>query len=132
MKRWLWLALAGLGVLLLLALGRPEAGRGVDSHPCLAGGARSVGPWGHSPPAPPTAAPAARKATPGQARTAPPLSRVAHLELLTERDVGSMWLDNRGPPGQVRGTSVDSRAAGQTGSPKQGGAYASPQGPSTP
>jgi hypothetical protein len=54
MKRRLWLALAGLGAL-LLALGRPEAGRSVDSHLCLAGWARSVGPWGEPTAAPPTA-----------------------------------------------------------------------------
>ena len=119
MQRWLWLALAGLGVLLLV-LGSPQAGRSVDSHPCLAGWARSVGPWGELTPAPPTAAPAARKVTPGQADTAPSESRAAHWVLLTERDVGPLWLDGRGPPGKVHGTSVDFRAAGQAGSPKQG------------
>ena len=131
MKRRLWFALAGLGAL-LLALGRPQSGKSVDRHPCLAGWARSVGPSAEPPPAPSTAAPAARKATPRQAHTAPSESRVDHLELFTERDVGPMWLGSRGPPGQVRGASVDSGAAGQTGSPKQEGAYAPPQGPNTP
>jgi hypothetical protein len=37
MKRWLSMALAGLGVCLLLALGRPKVGSGADHHPCLAG-----------------------------------------------------------------------------------------------
>jgi hypothetical protein len=47
MKRWLSLALAGgLGVCLLLVLGRPEAGRGADNHPCLLSWARYAGPWG--------------------------------------------------------------------------------------
>jgi hypothetical protein len=124
MKRWLWLALAGLGVCLLLALGHPEAGRGADSHPCLAGWARSVGPWGEPTAAPPTAVPAARKAAPRQAHAAPSESDPLHL--LTERGIGPPWLDSRGPPGKVRGTWVDSRAAGQIGSPKEGGAYASP------
>ncbi len=104
MKRWLCLALAGLGVCLLLALGHPEVGRGVDSHPCVARWGRSVGPWGEPTPAPPTAAPAARKAAPRQAHVAPSESRALHLLLLTERGVGPPWLDSRGPPGKARGT----------------------------
>ncbi len=125
MKRWLGRALAGLGVCLLLVLGRPAAGRGVDSHPCIACWARSVGSWGNPAlPSPPAAL--ARKATPRRAHTAPSESRVVDLVLLTERDVGPMGLDSRGPPGKVCGTLVDSRATDQTGSPKQGGAYASP------
>ena len=131
MKRWPWLALAGLGVLLLV-LGSPQAGRSVDSHPCLADRPWSVGAWREPTPAPPTAATAARKPTLGQADTATSESGAAHLVLLTERDAGPMCLDSRGPPGKIHGTSVDSRAAGQTDSPKQGGAYAFPEGPSTP
>jgi len=124
MKRWLGRALAGLGVCLLLVLEHPGTGRGADNHPCIGGG-RSVGPWGDlALPWPPAAA--TRKAIPRQAHTAPSESRVVDLVLLTERDVGPPWLDNRGPPGKVCGTLVDSRAAGQTGSLKQGGAYASP------
>jgi hypothetical protein len=126
MKRWLGRALAGLGVCLLLALGHPEAGRGMDSHPCIACWGRSVGPWGEPALASPPAALAARKAVPPQAHTAPSEFRAVHLALLSERDVGPRRLDSRGPPGKVRGTLVDSRAAGQIGSPKQGRAYASP------
>ena len=125
MKRWLGVALAGLGVCWLLALGHSEAGRGVGSHPCIACWSRSVGPWGE-PALPSSAAPAVRKATPPPAHAAPSESRTLHLLLLTERGVGPPWLDSRGPPGKMRGALVDSRAAGQTGSPKPGGAYASP------
>ncbi len=126
MKRWLGRALAGLGVCWLLVLGRPAAGRGVDSHPCIACGARSVGSsWGDPAlPSPPAAL--ARKATPGQAHTTPSESRVVHRVLLTERDVGPMGLDSRGPPGKVCGTLVDSRAAGQIGSQSQGGSLCFP------
>jgi hypothetical protein len=126
MKRWLWLVLTGLGVCLLLALGHPEGARGMDSHPCFADGSRSVGSWREPTPAPLTAAPAARKAAPHQAYAAPSESGAVHVVLLTECDVGPLWLDRRGPPGQVRGTLVESRAPGQTGSPKQGGGYAFP------
>ena len=131
MKQWLWRALAGLGVCLLLVLGRVEAGSGADNHLCVACWGRSVGPWGEPALASPPAA-LARQATPPQARTAPSESGVVDLVLLTERDVAPMWLDSRGPPGKVRATWVDSRAAGQTGSPKQEGAYAPLQGPSPP
>jgi len=131
MKRRLWFALAGLGAL-LLALGRPQSGKSVDRHPCLAGWARSVGPWGEPTAAPPTAVPAARKAAPRQAHVAPSESGPLHLLPLTKRGVGPPWRDSRGPPGKVRGTLVDSRVAGQTDSPKQGGAYASPTRPKHP
>ena len=125
MKRWLSLLLAGLGVCLLLAVGHSEAGRGADGHACLARWGRCVGSWGDPAlPSPPAAH--AGKATPSQAHTAPLESRVVHLVLLTERDVGPLWLDSRGPPGKVRGTLVESRAAGQTSSPKQGGSLCFP------
>jgi hypothetical protein len=121
MKPWLGLALAGLGVCLLLALGHPEVGRGMDSHPWVACGARSVGPWGEPALASPSAARAAQKATPCQAHTAPPESRAVHLVLLTPRGIGPPWLDSRGPPGKVCATLVDSGAAGQTDSRKPRG-----------
>jgi hypothetical protein len=131
MKRWLGLALAGLGVCLLLVLGHPGAGKGADNHPCIARWGRSVGPWGDPAlPWPPAAA--ARKAMPRQAHTATSESRAVHLVLFTERDVGPPWLDSRGPPGKVCGTLVDSRAAGKTGSLKQGGAMLPQPGPSAP
>jgi len=118
MKRWLSLALAGLGMCLLLVLGRPEAGRGVDNHPCLRSWARYAGPAGHPAlPSPPAAC--AAQATSRQAHTAPSESRAVHQVLLTESDPGPPWLVSRGPPGEVRGIVVDSRAGGQIGSPRQ-------------
>ena len=125
MKRWLSLVLAGLGVCLLLALGHGAAGTGADSRPCLARWG-CVSSWG-DPALPSPSATHARKATtPGPAPNAPLESRVVHLELLTERDLGRLWLDSRGPPGKVRGSLVDSRVADQTGSPKQGESMLSP------
>jgi hypothetical protein len=132
MQRWLCLVLAGLGVCLLLALGHSEARRSGDSHPCLAGWVLGVGPWGELTPAPPTADPAAPTAMPPQAHAAPSGSGAVHLVLLTERDVGPICLDSRGPPGKVRETLVDFRAAGQTDSPKQGVPSLPQQGSSTP
>lgn len=126
MKRWLGWALSGLGVCLLLALGRPEAGRGVESRPCVAAWGRSVGVWEEPSLAPPTTAPAAWKARPRQAHTTPSESRAIHLALLTEGDVGPPWLDSRGPPGKVHGTWVDSRAADQIGSPQSEGSLCFP------
>ena len=125
MKRWLSLALAGLGVCLLLALRHSEPGRSVGSHPCLAHWVRCVGPWGDPALASPAAGPVG-KAAPRQAYTAPSESRAVHPMLLTERDVGPPWLDSRGPPGKVRGTLLDCRAASQLGSPKQGGSLCFP------
>jgi hypothetical protein len=120
MKRWLRRAFIGLGVCLLLALGHPEAGRGVDSRRWIAGGGWSVGRWGEPALSPPPAAPVAWKATPRRAHVAPWESPAVHGVLWTERDAGPPWLDSRGPPGKVRGTWDDSRAAGQTGSLRQG------------
>lgn len=120
MKRWLGRALAGLGVCLLLALGHPEAGRGVDSRRWIACRGWSVGPWGEPALPSPTAAPLARKAAPRRAHAAPSESPAVHWVLWTERDAGPPWLDSRGPPGKVPGTWDDPRAAGQIGSPRQG------------
>ena len=118
MKRWLSLALTGLGVCLLLVLGRPEAGRGAGNHPCLISWARYAGPWGDLALPSPSAAWAAQ-ATPRQAHTVPSESRAVHKVLSAESDLGPPWLVSRGPPGKVRGILVDSRAAGQIGSPRQ-------------
>jgi hypothetical protein len=128
MKRWLWLALAGLGVWLLLAFVHSEAERGVDSHWCVARGSRSVGPRGEPALASPTAA-LAKNCGPGQARAAVPESLAVDLALLTERGVDPPWLDSRGPPGSTPGAWVERRANGQTGSPEQGVCASSPRGP---
>ena len=122
-KRWLWLALAGLGVCLPLVLGHSEAGRGLDSRPRLA---CSLGPWAEPARASPPAAGAAQ-AMPRQAHTAPSESRPVDVVLLTESDLGPPWLVSRGPPGKARGILVDSRAAGQIGSPRQA-VYILPEG----
>jgi hypothetical protein len=132
MKRWLWLALAGLGVCLLLALGHLEAGRGVDSHPGIARWGRSVGSWGEPAFASPPAAPAARKATRRQAHTAPSESRAVHLVLLTERDVGPPWLDSRGPPGKVRGPGSTPGLPARSVAQSKREPVLPQQGPSTP
>ena len=117
MKRWLSLALAGLGMCLLLVLGRLEAARGADNHPCLRSWARYAGPAGHPAlPSPPAAW--AAQATSRQAHAAPSESRAVHEVLLTESDPGPPWLVSRGPPGKVRGIVVD-WAGGQIGSPRQ-------------
>ena len=105
-KGWLWLALAGLGVWLLLAIVHSEAKGGVDSHPCLARWARSIGPWREPALASPTAA-LAQNRGPLQARAAAPGSPVVDLVPLTEGGVGPPWMDGRGPPGKVPGTLVD-------------------------
>jgi len=125
-----WLPLAGLGVCLLLALAHPEAGRGVDSHPCIAC-SRCIGPWGE-PARASSPARAARKTTPRQAHAPASESRAVHLLLLTERDVGPPWLDSRGPPGKVRETLIDSQAVGQIGTQSQGEPILPQQGLSTP
>jgi hypothetical protein len=127
MKRWVWLALAGLGVCLLLALGHTETGRGVDSQPCLASWGRSVGAWGEPALASPTAA-LAKNRGPRQAGAALPEFLAIDWVPLTERGVGPSWLDSRGPPGNAPGTWVDRRAAGQTGSPGEGCALPHPAG----
>ena len=107
MKRGLSLALAGLGMCLLLVLGRLEAARGADNHPCLRSWARYAGPAGHPAlPSPPAAW--AAQATSRQAHAAPSESRAVHEVLLTESDPGPPWLVSRGPPGKVRGIVVDS------------------------
>jgi len=48
MKQWLWQVLSGLGLCLLLVLDRPEVGKGMDTHPCVAGWGRSVGTRGEA------------------------------------------------------------------------------------
>ena len=103
MKRWLGLALAGLGVCLLLALGHPEFRRGMDHHPGMARWGRCLGPWEEPALASPAAAPAQN---PGPHQAPPGVSESLPVELMlwTERDVGPAWLDSRGPPGKVRGT----------------------------
>jgi hypothetical protein len=124
MKRWLGLALAGVGVCLLLALSRSEVVRGVDRHPRIAWRSPSVGRWGEPVSASPTAAPAARSSGPTQAHVGSPESLAAHLVLSTERDV-SRSLDTRGPPGKVQEPLVICKAADKGDSPEQWGAYAS-------
>ncbi len=133
MKRWLCLALAGVGVCLLLALGHPDAVRGADQR--IACWGRSVGPWEEPASASPTAASAPRNSRPPQARAGPPESLAVHLMLSTEREVSPPcpWLDTRGPPGRGRETSVHRRAPGQTGSPKATeGPTLPPRNPCTP
>jgi hypothetical protein len=125
MKRWLGLALAGVGVCLLLALSGSDVVRGVDSHPRIGWG-RSVGPWGAPASASPTAAPAARSSGPTQARVGSPESPAAHLVLSTERDVSP--LDSRGPPGKVQEPLVICKAAGKGDSPEQRGRTLPPGG----
>ena len=107
MKRWLWLALVGLGVFLLLGLGHAEAGRGVPSRPYIGCRARSVGLSAEPTPALPTTAPAAAKAAWPQVYAALFESRPLHLLLFTEGGVGLPWLDSRGPPGKMRETLAD-------------------------
>jgi hypothetical protein len=105
MKRWLGLALAGLGVCLLLTLGHPEARRGVDSHPCIFGWDRSVGPWGELALASPTAVPANyNNGGPRRAPAAVSESLAADLMVMTEPEVPSLWLGTRGPPGSAEET----------------------------
>jgi hypothetical protein len=118
MKRWLGLALAGLGVCLLLTLGHPEARRGVDSHPCIFGWDRSVGPWGELALASPTAVPA-NNGGPRRAPAAVSESLAADLMVMTEPEVPSLWLGTRGPPGSAEETWVDCGATDQTGSPRE-------------
>ncbi len=119
MKRWLWLALAGLGVYRLLVLGRPEAGRDADSYPCLARWGRSVSSWGEPALASPPAVPAQNR----EPRQAPPTvfeSLAVDSLLLIEREVPPLCPDTRGPPGNPEATWVERGAAGQIGSPRQG------------
>ena len=132
MKRWLGLVLAGLGVCWLLVLSHWEAGRGVDSYAGLACGGRCLGAWGEPPLARSPAAGGA-DARPRETHTAPSQSRAVHGALWTERGVGPPWLNSRGPPGKVRWTWVNPRAAGQIGSLKAKGEPALPQqGPKHP
>jgi len=131
MKQWLWRALAGLGVCLLLVLGRVEAGSGADNHLCVACWGRSVGVWGGPALASPAAAPAKNRGA-RQARAAAPESLGVDCVLLTERGVGPPWLDSRGPPSGAGGPG-STAATGKTGSPRQGGRYGSePMPPDSP
>jgi len=100
MKQWLWRALAGLGVCLLLVLGRVEAGSGADDHLGVACWGWSVDVRGGPALASPAAAPAKNRG-PRQARAAAPESLGVDCVLLTERGVGPPWLDSRGPPGSA-------------------------------
>ena len=100
MKQWLWRALAGLGVSLLLVLGRVEAGSGADDHLGVACWGWSVDVRGGPALASPAAAPAKNRG-PRQARAAAPESLGVDCVLLTERGVGPPWLDSRGPPGSA-------------------------------
>ena len=119
MKQWLWRALAGLGVCLLLVLGRVEAGSGADDHLGVACWGWSVDVRGGPALASPAAAPAKNRG-PRQARAAAPESLGVDCVLLTERGVGPPWLDSRGPPGSAGGPG-STAATGKTGSPRQGG-----------
>jgi hypothetical protein len=129
MKRWLGPALAGVGVCLLLALGRSDVVRGVDSHPRIAWRSPSVGRWGEPVSASPTATPATRSSGPTQARVGSPESLAAHLVLSTERHVSP--LDTRGPPGKVQEPLVICKAASKGDSPEQWGRTLPPRGPCT-
>jgi hypothetical protein len=113
MKRWLALALVGLGVCLLLGL--TEARTSVPRGLYITGWGRSLGPWGEPALASP-AAPFGENRGPRQARAAAPESLAVDLVLLTERGVGPPWLDGRGPPGGAAGTRVDCGTSGQVGS----------------
>ena len=124
MKRWLVLALVGLGVCLLLGL--TEARTGVPSGLSIACWGRYLGPWGE-PTLASLAAPFGENRGPRQARVAAPESLAVDLALLAERGVGPPWLDSRGPPGGAAGTRVDCGAAGQTGSPGREGGASSPR-----
>ena len=119
MKRWLGLALAGLGLCLLLALGHPEVRRGMDRHPCLAGWGRSISLWREPALASPTPALAQNRGG-RRGRAAAPDGLTVDGVLGIERGVGPPWLDTRGPPGSAAGTWVQLGAAGKTGSPRQG------------
>ena len=119
MKSGLGLALAGLAMCLWLVLGPAKAATGMDHHLCIARGQRSVG-SGEQPPLPsliaaPTQNPGAPPAPPGVSD-----SLSVESKLLPKRSAGLPWWDSRGPPGKVRGTLVNSRAAGQTDSPRPG------------
>jgi len=92
MKRWLGLALAGLGLCLLLALGHPETGRGMDSHLCVAGWGRSVGLWREPALASPTPTLAQNRGA-RRGRAAAPDGLAVDLVLWTEGGVGPPWLD---------------------------------------
>ncbi len=128
MKRWLCLALVWVGaVCLLLSLAQRDAVRGVNRHPGLGWG-QCAGSLGEPALASPIAAltPTARNPGPRQARAGALESLTVYWVLLAEREVPPLWLDTRGPPGSAEGTLVDCGAAGQAGSPRQGGTYASP------
>jgi hypothetical protein len=122
MKRWLWPAVMGLGVCLLLALVHPEVGRGGDRRRWIAGWGRSVGRWGKPALALLPAAPAKNR----EPRLAPPPgfeSFTVELLRLTEGEVAPWGLDPRGPPGRAEAPWVEGGAAGQTGSPNKGGVH---------
>ena len=123
MKRWLWGALTGLGVCLLLVLGRPEVGNGVDGHSYIAGWGRSVSAWREVAPVPPAAAPATKRA-PCQAPPAVSASAALQLLLLTEPEVPPLRLGTRGPPGNTGEPSVASGLLARPVAQRQRGSVA--------
>jgi len=106
MKRWLCLLLAGLGVCLLLALGRGQGERGGHSSRHLANWAGRVNAWGELITIMPVVEGPVEKAEPGQGQAAPRESHTLHL-LLSEQAVAPPWLDSRGPPDKAVASSTD-------------------------
>jgi hypothetical protein len=97
MKRWLCLLLAGLGVCLLLALGRWQAVKGLHRSRHLAGWTRCMNAWGELLPIMPVGEGTVEKPEPGQGQAAGRECHSLH-PLLPEPAVGPRWLDSRGPP----------------------------------